>query len=80
MYYIYIIQSELDTSFYIGYTNDFERRLKEHNEGLSNYTKRKRPWKLFYLESFDSKRDALKRELFLKRQKNRAFYESLKSA
>ena len=77
MYYTYILQSELDSSFYIGYTTDLERRLSAHNSGLSRYTKRKIPWKLMYFESFEQKTEALKRELFLKRQKNRAYYEHL---
>jgi putative endonuclease len=78
MFYTYIIQSEQDESFYVGYTSDLDRRLKDHNEGLSQFTKRKRPWKLFYQESFNTKSEAIKREKFFKRQKNRSFYISLK--
>ena len=59
MYYTYILQSELDSSFYIGYTTDLERRLSAHNSGLSRYTKRKIPWKLVYFESFEQKTEAL---------------------
>jgi putative endonuclease len=77
MFYTYIIQSEQDGSFYVGYTSDLDRRLNEHNEGLSSFTKRKRPWKLFYQESFGTKTEAIKREKFFKRQKNRSFYISL---
>ncbi|HDZ42273.1 MAG TPA: GIY-YIG nuclease family protein, partial [Bacteroidetes bacterium] len=31
-YFVYILRSTIDSSFYIGYTKDLERRLKEHNE------------------------------------------------
>jgi len=77
MYFVYIIQSEIDNSFYIGYTTNIDKRLSEHNNGLSRYTSRKMPWKLVYHEAFILKTEALKRELFLKKQKNRAFYQKL---
>ncbi len=77
MFYVYLIQSQLDHSFYVGYTKDLENRLKQHNNGGSTYTKRKIPWTLVYTESFENKSDALKRELFLKKQRNINFYQSL---
>ncbi|MGB1121548.1 MAG: GIY-YIG nuclease family protein, partial [Saprospiraceae bacterium] len=54
-----------------------EHRLYEHNEGFSRYTKHKRPWKIVYFEKFEEKSEAIKRERFLKKQKNRAFYNRL---
>ena len=77
MFYVYLIQSQLDNSFYVGYTKDLENRLKQHNNGDSTYTKRKIPWKLVYSESFKNKSDALKREIFLKKQRNINFYQGL---
>jgi len=77
-YTVYILQSQFDGSFYIGYTSNLERRISEHNEGLTRYTSGKRPWSLFYTEEFLTKREALIRERFLKRQKNKDFYFSLK--
>ena len=74
MYYVYILQSEQDASFYIGYTSNIERRLEEHNEGKSRYTSKKTPWKIVYSEAFEEKSDAIKRERFLKKQKSRTFY------
>ncbi|MFN8303039.1 MAG: GIY-YIG nuclease family protein [Saprospiraceae bacterium] len=38
MHYIYMLKSELDGSFYIGYSTDIKRRLAEHNAGLSSYS------------------------------------------
>ena len=64
----------MDDSFYIGYTSNLDRRLEEHNEGNSRYTSKKTPWKVVYSEEFEEKSDAIKRELFLKKQKSRAFY------
>lgn len=65
MYFVYLLQSEMDDSFYVGYSTDVTRRLQEHNEGESRYTSKKRPWKLVYVESFNTKREALIRERFL---------------
>ena len=77
MYYVYIIQSQTDRSFYIGFSVNIESRLNEHNFGRTNYTSKKRPWVLVYSEEFENKTDAIKRELFLKRQKNKEFYQKL---
>ncbi|MDO8663427.1 MAG: GIY-YIG nuclease family protein [Candidatus Wildermuthbacteria bacterium] len=67
--YLYLIQSKKDLSFYIGTTTDLQRRLKEHNAGLSTSTKHKTPWVLIYVEWYRSKKDTLMRELRLKKHK-----------
>ncbi len=77
MFYVYILQSSVDESFYIGFTENLEKRLNQHNNGESNYTSRKIPWKLVYFEEFSTKTDAIKRERFLKAQKNKVFYHRL---
>jgi putative endonuclease len=77
MYSVYIIKSSTDNTYYIGSTNNIERRLQDHNAGKSPYTSKKIPWELVYLESFESKTNALKREKFLKKQRNNTFYVRL---
>jgi putative endonuclease len=77
MYFVYIIQSEADESYYIGFTENLQKRISDHNSGNTNYTSKKMPWILVYFESFDNKTVALKREKFLKRQKNKDFYQRL---
>ncbi len=76
-YHTYILQSEKDGSYYTGYTHDIGERLRKHNSANTGYTSRKKPWKLVYVETFGTKSAAMEREVFLKKQKNRAFYESL---
>jgi putative endonuclease len=76
-YYVYILQSEKDASFYIGYSEDPKRRLEKHNTSNSGYTSIKKPLKLVYTESYATKREALQREKFLKRQKNTSYYQAL---
>ena len=66
MYYVYLLKSQKNSSLYIGYTKDIERRLKEHNAGLVEYTRKYLPWTLIYYESYISLEDARKREKSLK--------------
>jgi len=67
MFYVYLIQSKQDDSLYIGKTCDLKRRFKEHNEGKSQATKFKAPFKLVYYEAYSVEQDADKRERQLKR-------------
>jgi putative endonuclease len=67
MFYTYILECSDDT-FYTGYTNDIEKRLKAHNDGNgAKYTKSRRPVKIVYYEQYESKIDAQKREFAIKR-------------
>ena len=77
MHFTYIIQSLKDHSFYIGYTSNLQQRLDKHNKANKGYTASKKPWRIVYFESFESKTEALKREKFIKAQKSRAFIEML---
>jgi putative endonuclease len=66
MFYAYFLQSEKDGSHYYGHSKDLDNRLKKHNQGKVRYTKARRPWKLIYSETFDTKSEAYIRELFFK--------------
>lgn len=66
MYYIYVLQSEKDRNFYIGYTTDLKKRLKLHKDGSVKSTKNRGSLKLVYYESCLNQKDALKREKYLK--------------
>lgn len=66
MFYIYVLKSTKDNKTYIGWTPDLKKRLVEHNSGLVNSTKPRRPLKLIFYEAFTDKKDALLREKFLK--------------
>ncbi len=60
-FYIYIIQSDLDHSYYKGFSENYLERLKQHNEGWSKYTSRKIPWRLVYVEFLKNKTETLRR-------------------
>ena len=66
-WYVYMIQSEVDGTYYKGSSEDPFHRLIEHNSGLSTYTSNKRPWRLVYVEELPSKKDIMIREKKLKR-------------
>jgi putative endonuclease len=76
-YFVYILQSERDGSYYIGHTADLEDRLRRHNEGRIVYTRAKAPWKLIHQETFESRSDAMKREKEIKAKKVRDYIEHL---
>ena len=66
MYYVYILQSEFDGTFYTGMTFNVESRLLEHNRGVTKTTKTKKPWRLVYTEEHMTREAARARELFWK--------------
>ncbi len=77
MFNVYIIQSDISGKYYIGCTDNLERRLHEHNKGLSKYTKNQRPWVLRYSEEYDNLSIARAREKQIKSWKSRTAIEKL---
>lgn len=64
--YTYMVRCS-DGSFYIGWTNHLEKRIKAHNSGNgAKYTKSRRPVELVYYETFQTKQEAMSREYHLK--------------
>ncbi|MCX5713223.1 MAG: GIY-YIG nuclease family protein [Candidatus Omnitrophica bacterium] len=72
MYYVYILLSQKDENFYIGFTENIKQRLDEHNAGKNVSTKLRRPLSLIYFEWHTSKFDALRRERYFKTTKGKA--------
>ncbi|AXY75401.1 GIY-YIG nuclease family protein [Paraflavitalea soli] len=66
-FYVYIIQSKVDESFYKGFSEDPLKRLLQHNAGETLSTRFLIPWKLVYVEQMASKTEALIREKNLKK-------------
>lgn len=67
MFFVYILRSKLDKSFYIGFAPNLKARLEKHNQGAVQSTKNIRPLELIYFEGYKAKEDALIREKRLKR-------------
>ncbi len=66
MNYTYMLECK-DGTIYTGWTNNLEKRLKDHNEGKgAKYTKARRPVTLVYHESYETKQEAMRREYEIK--------------
>ena len=72
-FFVYILQSMKDFSFYTGQCDDLDKRMSKHSDGFSKYTASKRPWRLVYFESFDTRSAAIRREKEIKKQKSRKY-------
>ncbi|MHB1330568.1 MAG: GIY-YIG nuclease family protein [Minisyncoccota bacterium] len=66
MWYIYVIRSKKDGQFYTGLSNDLRKRLWQHNNDKSTYTKGRGPFTLIYYEACLGRSDAAAREIYLK--------------
>jgi putative endonuclease len=66
MFYTYILQSKKDNGYYFGFTSNMEERLLKHNGGKVVSTKFRRPFVIHYIETFSTKAEAIRRELFFK--------------
>ena len=54
---------------YVGYTVDLKKRLKKHNLGKGAKFTRGRQWKIIYMEKYSTKKEALSREYYIKRNR-----------
>ncbi len=77
MYYVYVLLSLKDNKFYIGFTGDLKRRLKEHNSGKNISTKPRLPLELVYYEAHLSKADAMRREKYFKTTKGKSVFRQM---
>ncbi len=65
-YHVYVLQSERDRGFYIGFTDNLSRRLRDHNRGKTRSLRHRRPLRLLYAEEVANRQEARKREKQLK--------------
>ncbi|MDA2914200.1 GIY-YIG nuclease family protein [Acidobacteriia bacterium AH_259_A11_L15] len=72
MFTLYVLRSELTGKRYVGSTSNVASRLEQHNRGKVRATKGGRPWKLVYVEQFNTDRAARRREVSLKGGQGRA--------
>jgi len=74
MHYTYILKSQSTSNqTYIGYTSDLQKRLEQHNQGLSKHSAKFRPWELIFYAAFPNKQLALEFESYLKSHSGKAF-------
>ncbi|OGD87578.1 hypothetical protein A3G14_01675 [Candidatus Curtissbacteria bacterium RIFCSPLOWO2_12_FULL_38_9] len=77
---LYVIQSQKDKRTYVGSTDNFKKRLKQHNSGRVISTKHRVPFKILFTEELETLKEARKRELYYKsgagRRKLKEFFEN----
>ena len=73
MFYVYVLISNKDGKQYIGFSEDVNRRVEDHNSGKVESTRDRRPLELVYYEGYLDKRDAEGREKFLKSGSGKRF-------
>ena len=77
MFTVYILRSEKIGKFYVGHTEDINKRLLRHNSGQVTATRGKGPWAIVYQEYFPSRAEAVRRELEIKSKKSSKYIERL---
>ncbi|KHE94149.1 MAG: GIY-YIG nuclease family protein [Candidatus Scalindua rubra] len=73
MLYTYVLQSEKDNKFYVGFTKDLKLRFEQHNKEHVESTKDRMPLRLIYYEACLDQNDVTKREKYLKSYHGRMF-------
>ncbi len=77
MFYVYMLKSKsVKPITYVGYTNNLQKRINLHNSGKGAKFTRGRKWTLIYKEKYKSKKEAISREYYIK--KNRSFRKKIK--
>jgi len=81
LFTVYILYSETANRYYVGHTENLQKRIISHNipdDILGRYTRKNGPWKLVYAEAgFPSRAEAMKREKQIKSWKSRTKIEEL---
>ena len=78
MFYVYMLKSKsVKPVTYVGYTNNLRKRINLHNSGKGAKFTRGRKWTLIYKEKYKSKKEAISREYYIK--KNRSLRKKIKN-
>ncbi|MCF7845741.1 MAG: GIY-YIG nuclease family protein [Candidatus Peribacteraceae bacterium] len=75
--FVYILESENCDRFYIGSSQNPEKRLSEHNSGKTTSLKNKGPWKIVFRQKYSTNQKARAIEAKLKKMKNRKILERI---
>lgn len=78
MFEVYAIKSVNRNYLYIGLTNNFERRFKQHNEGQNRTTKSYAPFIVVFKETLPNRVKARERDKYLKSGSGKEYLKSLR--
>ena len=73
MYYAYVLKSIVQEYFYKGNCQDIEKRMLQHNSGMTESIRPYIPFELFYFEEFKTEKEAIVREKYFKSAAGRRF-------
>ena len=79
-FFVYILQSQLTGRYYVGQSKNVEERVAYHNANYSKSLKNRGPWKLIHVEKYPTRGEAVRREIQIKKQKDRRYIDQLVSA
>ena len=68
IYFVYVLRNQ-EGRLYIGFTNNLERRVRQHQNGEGGWTHNRGPWELAYHEVYEDRLTAMRRERELKKGK-----------
>ncbi|SFB49372.1 GIY-YIG nuclease family protein [Algoriphagus aquimarinus] len=77
MFYAYVLKSEKHGYFYKGHCQHLEKRLAQHNSGMTISIRPYIPFKIVYFEEFESESEALQREKYFKTSSGRKFLKKM---
>jgi putative endonuclease len=77
MWYIYVLKSLKDGKLYVGMSENPDRRLLDHNSGMTKSIKSRRPFKIIYKEECGDRMVAREREKYMKSGAGRRFIKQL---
>ena len=77
MWFVYILESKEFGKYYIGCTDNIERRLSEHNSGKTISIRKYIPYELIYFEKFEKQNNAFNREKQIKKYKGGKAFKKL---
>jgi putative endonuclease len=65
LYFVYVLRNSKG-QLYIGFTNDLEKRVLQHQQDEGGWTRKRGPWELVYYETYTDQAEAIRRERNLK--------------
>ncbi len=77
MFYTYVLKSTKHNYYYKGHCRDLERRLRQHNSGMTASIQPYIPFTLIYFEAFETEQESIEREKYFKSAAGRRFLKKV---
>jgi putative endonuclease len=73
MYFAYVLKSIEHDYYYKGHCHDLEKRLQQHNSGMTESIRPYIPFQIVYFEEFEMEQEAIGREKYFKSSAGRRY-------